>query len=299
MPGGKHKLAVYRWGDPSAERHVLYVHGGTFGADLSIGFGFVDGPAWAEVLAAGGIAVWAFDFIGYGKSSRYGANGGDAAAAAPGAAEQAWLQVQHVVRFVWDMAAPKSLSLLAHSWGATPACRAVQEGDFDAEQLILFAPILPRKAAAPPLPGTPTVPLTPAWQRARFVENMQPLEEAQIVSPANWERWTRLYVESEPREDLVAVGAVETPTGPLRDIGRMFQGEWLFDPKKIPTRCHLLVGERDTLVPVEAADVWLAAFPGASQQRLHRFPSLNHVAHLQHHRRLLHERTAAILAEAA
>lgn len=49
---------------------VVYVCGATFASEQAIGFRF-DGRSWADELTAAGYEVWAFDFIGYGRSDRY------------------------------------------------------------------------------------------------------------------------------------------------------------------------------------------------------------------------------------
>jgi alpha-beta hydrolase superfamily lysophospholipase len=55
---------------PPARADVVYVHGSTFGADLSVFFPF-DGVSWADRLTEAGFSVWGFDFVGYGASARY------------------------------------------------------------------------------------------------------------------------------------------------------------------------------------------------------------------------------------
>ena len=49
---------------------VLYVHGSTFGADMSIFYRF-DGRSWADALNDAGHTVWGIDWAGYGRSERY------------------------------------------------------------------------------------------------------------------------------------------------------------------------------------------------------------------------------------
>src|SRR4051794_15471186 len=53
-------LQVQRPATGSARADVVYVHGGTFGADLSIYFRF-DGRSWADQLTDEGFIVWGFD----------------------------------------------------------------------------------------------------------------------------------------------------------------------------------------------------------------------------------------------
>ena len=48
---------------------VLYVHGATFGAELSVFFPF-DGVSWADALTQAGCNAWGFDFVGFGAPSR-------------------------------------------------------------------------------------------------------------------------------------------------------------------------------------------------------------------------------------
>jgi Tripartite tricarboxylate transporter family receptor/alpha/beta hydrolase fold len=48
---------------------VLYVHGFTFPSALSVAYRF-NGRSWADHLHAHGFDVWAFDFLGYGGSTR-------------------------------------------------------------------------------------------------------------------------------------------------------------------------------------------------------------------------------------
>src|SRR6266852_9724009 len=79
---------------------VLYVHGATFPASLAIGFRF-DGVSWMDDLVQAGFDVWAFDFLGYGGSSRYAEFTEEPTAHPPlGRARVAADQISAVVHFV-------------------------------------------------------------------------------------------------------------------------------------------------------------------------------------------------------
>jgi pimeloyl-ACP methyl ester carboxylesterase len=65
-------VQVQRTPAPAAA-DVLYVHGATFGADLSVFFPF-DGRSWADALVAEGWNTWGFDFTGFGASARHPAD---------------------------------------------------------------------------------------------------------------------------------------------------------------------------------------------------------------------------------
>jgi len=73
-------LLVRRW--PGAGEPVLYVHGATFPSALSVGYRLA-GRSWADQLHASGFDVWAFDFIGFGGSTRPAAMNGPAAGVLP------------------------------------------------------------------------------------------------------------------------------------------------------------------------------------------------------------------------
>jgi len=66
----------------AASPAVLYVHGATFPSGLSVAYPF-DGRSWAGEPAAVGLDVWAFDFVGFGRSSRYAQQDCDPAGGAP------------------------------------------------------------------------------------------------------------------------------------------------------------------------------------------------------------------------
>jgi alpha-beta hydrolase superfamily lysophospholipase len=85
-------------GDGGGGGDVIYVHGSTFGADLSIFFRF-DGRSWADAMNADGLTVWGFDFAGYGGSDRY-AQDSDRPV---GRLEEAVAQLQRVVQAVMHL----------------------------------------------------------------------------------------------------------------------------------------------------------------------------------------------------
>ena len=92
---------------------VIYVHGSTFGADLSVFFA-LDGRSWGNELNTASLDVWGFDFAGYGASDRY-----PPGSEPVGGLEQVLPQLQRVVEAVRARNGGKPVHLLAHSWGAT------------------------------------------------------------------------------------------------------------------------------------------------------------------------------------
>src|SRR5665213_367549 len=81
-------------------RPVLYVHGATFPAALSIGHRF-DGRSWEDDLAGSGFDAWAFDFHGFGSSDPFPEMAQPAEAHPPlGATPDGADQIERVVRFI-------------------------------------------------------------------------------------------------------------------------------------------------------------------------------------------------------
>src|SRR5471032_2007254 len=103
---------------------VLYVHGATFPSALSVGFDFGRG-SWMDDWNARGFDAWAFDFAGFGESGRYAAMTKPADRHPPllRAAEAA-RQIGAVLEVMAREIGRARVSLVAHSWGGTPAALA-------------------------------------------------------------------------------------------------------------------------------------------------------------------------------
>lgn len=93
--------AIHHW--PGSGRPVLYVHGATFPAALSVGYRFA-GRSWADDLQARGFDVWAFDFAGYGRSTP---------PADCGRPPQAAAQIAHVIGHVRAATGHDRVSIVA------------------------------------------------------------------------------------------------------------------------------------------------------------------------------------------
>jgi predicted alpha/beta-fold hydrolase len=101
----------------AASGDVVYVHGSTFGSDLSV-FLQLDGRSWADAMCEAGFNVWGFDFAGYGASARYPAD----STRAVGRMAEAAPQLQRVVAAVRARNGARPVALVSHSWGASVAC---------------------------------------------------------------------------------------------------------------------------------------------------------------------------------
>ncbi|MGH7095648.1 MAG: hypothetical protein ACREFB_19210 [Stellaceae bacterium] len=97
------------------DRHVLYVHGGTFPSALSIAHRF-DGRSWRDALCEAGFYVWGLDFHGFGASGRYPEMAEPAEAHPPlGRTADCSRQLEAAARFICEHTGIERLSLVAHS----------------------------------------------------------------------------------------------------------------------------------------------------------------------------------------
>jgi alpha-beta hydrolase superfamily lysophospholipase len=262
---------------------VLYVHGSTFGADLSL-FHALDGRSWADALNDAGFAAWGFDFAGYGGSGRYAGDCGRAA----GRLEEAVPQLQRAIRAVRERGGGRPVHLLGHSWGATVAAACAAACPDDVASLVLFAPIVMRGAPArlsgaylPAAVDAGAVqshfPLTLWAQYRRFVEDV-PRGQPQVFGEAHFQAWGEAFLATDPQAQSRVPPSVNTPAGPQRDVQALWSGQPLYDPSHILAPTLLVRGEWDTVCDAGDARSLLSAL-GAP---VHDSAVIERATHLMH-----------------
>lgn len=276
---------------------VLYVHGSTFGADLSIFYRF-DGRSWADALNDAGLTVWGFDWAGYGLSERYPQGSGEPV----GRMEHGLPQLHRVIAAIRERNGDRPVALVAHSWGASVATSYASRYPNDVRALVLFGPIVPRPAhpapihapAAAPVPSHYPVSL---WaQYRRFVEDV-PRGQPQVLGEAHFQAWSEAYLATDPSADTRLPPSVWTPGGPMADIRAWWSGKWLYEPSQVQAPTLLVRGEWDSLCTDTDANTLLNALgsPHAVDCKIER---ATHLMHLEAQRSVLYQRTNAFLQEA-
>jgi len=277
---------------------VLYMHGATFPCNLAVGFKF-DEPSWMDDLAQAGFDVWAFDFHGYGGSSRYTEMAEPPSAHPPlGRATVAVEQIDTVVRFVLERTNRKRLHLIAHSWGTQPAGLFASQYPERADRLVFFAPILQRNMTNLPSPNT--APAYRLWtvddQWHRFVEDV-PKDHPPVLLKRHFERWALAYLASDPASATRTPPAVMTPGGPNADIFASWSGELAYTPAAIGASTLPVRGEWDSLC-TDADAGWLrSAFRRDTALRDVKIPQATHLMHLEEGRFDLHRATREFLTD--
>ena len=275
---------------------VVYVHGATFGADLSVFFPF-DGRSWADGLAAAGFTVWGFDFVGFGSSGRYATDVGRPA----GDIHDAMGELGRVVQAVRQRNGDRPVVLLAHSHGGVVAARYAGENAADVQALILFAPIVPRPvsaappaalSAAPPAtpPAIPTAAAAPpshyplsVWaQYRRFIDDV-PKGQPQVIDERHMQAWSAAYLASDPASATRMPPSVMMPFGPIADIGALWSGKALYDPAKVLAPTLVIKGAWDSLCTDADAQRLLQGL-GAQVKEMVTVPRATHLMQLEQQR---------------
>lgn len=271
-------------GDPS---DVLYVHGSTFGADLSIFYRF-DGRSWADALNDAGHTAWGFDFAGFGHSERYA----QSTSTPVGTMADVLLQLHRVIAAIRARNGNRPVTLIAHSWGGAVATAYASIHPQDVRALVLFGSIVPRRPASntpkPAAPANSHYPVTLWAQYRRFVEDV-PRGQAQVLSEAHFQAWGKAYLASDPTSATRFPPSVWTPAGPGADVQAWWTGEWLYQPARVEAPTLLVRGEWDSLCTDADAATLLKAL-GSVHKADCKIERATHLMHLESQREALYRR---------
>lgn len=255
---------------------VLYVHGATFPADLSIGFKF-DGWSWADDLQAVGFDVWAFDFIGFGSSDRFDKPSEDGIS---GTFDHAVSQIELVVQKVLAQSGEARLSIIAHSWGTMPAGAFAAAHPDLIERLVLFGPIAERQGTAGIVSMPAVRQIAAQDQYDRFISDV-PKGEPAILSETHFADWARSYLATDAGSSHFHPPAVTIPTGPISDLQDAWNGRFPYDPSQIKCPVLIVRGEWDSVVPDNDAAWLFDRLTCASAKQDVKLSKATHLAHLE------------------
>ena len=288
------RLQVIR--QPAAGDAVLYVHGATFPAALSVAWK-MDGVSWMDQLQIAGLDAWALDLAGYGGSDRPRVFEQNAMAAAPfgqcmAAAEQIVAVLQHIRRERPGV----PIHVVAHSWGTLPAQQVAIDHPELISRLVLFGPVVMRDGPADTtqLPAWALITAEQQWPRQR---SGLPDHAATPVSDEELERWCTAYLDSDQTSSQRIPRSVKVPNGPSADIGMLWSGKSIVDSRDIRQPTLIVRGEWDHITTDADAKRLFDALSGTSDKRDIKISGGNHWLHLQPRRKALWAETLSFLRE--
>jgi len=275
---------------------VLYLHGATFPAALSVGWR-MDGVSWMDDLQRAGFDAWALDFAGFGAAARPRCFDQPADAAPPyGSCEVAATQIGAAIAYLRQLRPGARLHLVAHSWGTLPAQLAAIAHPGEVSRLVLFGPVVPRDGAPAELPKAAWSLVDEAAQRPRHRAGL-PAGTPTPVQAAEIDRWCAAYLATDVAANTRRPASVKVPGGPSADVGACWQGRVLADSARVTQPVLIVRGEWDHVTTDDDARQLYTALSRSPDKRDVKISGGNHWLHLQPRRVALWRETAAFLAE--
>lgn len=280
---GQPSLSIRRL--PASGPALLYVHGATFPAALSINYR-IDGLSWADDLHARGFDVWSFDLPGYGDSDWPHCGATIADQSTPGRACEAARHVARTASFILKKTGRPRLSVIAHSWGTIPAGLFAGTNPQMLDKLVLFGPAAERDHGSD-APAAPFTDVTVDQQWAAFNWGI-PHGEISIFPRDRFDAWAEAWLATDGERMSRTPVSVRIPSGPDADFADAWSGRFLYDPGKIEAPTLIVRGEWD-LLTTDLDAAWLverlAAVPGGAADI--KLPRGAHRMHLEENRQLL------------
>lgn len=283
---GDESLALALHRQPSHGDMVLYLHGATFPAALSVAWR-MEGVSWMDSLQDAGFDAWALDFAGFGDSDRPQCfHLPSEATPAFGTCPQAAGQIAAAIAYLRGLRPDARLHLVAHSWGTLPAQMAAIAHSREVSRLVLFGPVVPRDGLPTARPGGAWALVDEAAQRPRQRTGL-PADVPTPVSEAEIDRWCRGYLASDPESATRTPPAAKVPNGPALDVTACWQGQALVDSTRVEQPVLVVRGEWDHVTTDEDARRLFAALRRSADRRDVKISGGNHWLHLQPRRTAL------------
>ena len=292
--GGAPTLSVRH--QPGKGPSVLFVHGATFPAALSIAYR-IEGRSWMDDLSARGFDVWAFDMAGYGGSDR------PAGMADPGTivgtATAAAAQIERVAAHIARVRGKPGIAIVAHSWGTIPAGMFAAAKPDRVTSLVLFGPVAQRSASVT-APSPDSSFLVSAEYQWRSFQSGVPAEAAPLIDRPVFDAWVARYLADDPQAAARTPPAALVPAGPQRDFAESWSGRFPYDPAGVRAPTLIVRGEWDAIT-TDADAAWLIASLANARggPRDVKLPKGAHRMHLEKERQALFDAVGAFLAETA
>ena len=279
-------------------RVVLITHG--TGVPSSGNAAFVlGGRSWMSDFAENGFDVWALDFAGFGKSSRYPEMDAPPNANPPlGRAEECSRQIGLAIRYIMKRQRVKKVSLIGDSGGTLVAgLYATREPEL-IDRLVLYGPV-GRKGNSYSWNTTNAYILaTPEPLVEQFAGSVPANEKPVFDKKYFTEVWSPLFLDNDSTSRQRNPPSVKIPSGRIADAAEINTGKFPYDPSKIQAPTLVIIGEWDTVTPDEGARELFNSLKSTSLKRYVIIGRATHTVQFEESRFQLYEEVRTFLAGA-
>jgi len=275
---------------------VLITHGTAVPSSGNAAFA-VRGRSWMSDFAENGFDVWALDFAGFGKSSRYPEMDAPANANPPlGRAEECSRQIGLAIRYIMKRQRVKKVSLIGDSGGTLVAgLYATREPEL-IDRLVLYGPV-GRKGNSYGGRTTEAYSLfTPEPLVEQFAGSVPGDEKPVFDKKYFTEVWSPLFLDNDPTSRERNPPSVKIPNGRIADAAEINAGKFPYDPSKIQAPTLVIIGEWDTVTPDEGARELFNSLKSARFKRYVIIGRATHTVQFEESRFQLYEEMRTFLA---
>ena len=277
-------------------RVVLITHGTAVPSSGNAAFA-VGGRSWMSDFAENGFDVWALDFAGFGKSSRYPEMDAPANTNPPlGRAEECSRQIGLAIRYIMKRQRVKKVSLIGDSGGTLVAGLYATRKPEVIDRLVLYGPVGRKGNSDGARPSDAYSLFTPEPLVEQFAGSV-PADEKPVFDKKYFrDVWSPLFLDNDPTSRERNPPSVKIPNGRIADAAEINAGKFPYDPSKIQAPTLVIIGEWDTVTPDEGARELFDSLKSARLKRYVIIGRATHTVQFEESRFQLYEEVRTFLA---
>lgn len=274
---------------------VLFLHGSSFPTALSFGFK-MNNTSWMTNLSTNGYNVYSLDFLGYGNSDRYPEMKNDSAESrVVGRATEAVLDVEKAVDFILQKTGKNKVYIIGHSWGGSVAALYASQFPEKVEKLVLFAAITSRNENYDAENVKGSYAEMTSKTRIDAMKNLTPKGKPCLLEKEIFDKWGKIWENSDPFFEKLKKGNVRFPSGPNQDVEDLLHNKPYYSPEKIKASTLIIRGKWDQYPSNQDAENLLVTLKNVRSKKYIILKTGTHVAHLEKSRTQLYNETLLFL----
>jgi len=279
----------------SLRKAVLFIHGASFPSELAAGFRMSEN-SWMDDLAEAGYDVYALDFLGYGKSDRYGFMlDNPKSNETRGLGIEVTNDIDIAVNYILKKTRSPKIDLIGHSWGGTVAGHYSTIFPQKVNKLVLFAPFVQRTERVDwDKPRDLFKDLTPDRRVQQFLNSL-PKGQKNTLEKEVMIKWKDEWLASDSSSQNRTPSSVRFPSAWQVDLFDCWSGNCFFTPSKVVVPTLVIRGEWDTVLSFDDADWLFKELANAASKKYVVIDKSTHVTHLEKNRFALYDEVKLFL----